>query len=97
MFQSPLGKTSRRRLDIMRQTNDGFEIARHDLEFRGPGELMGTRQTGDQQLRIANIVRDQTLLPLVEQTAEILIAHHPQRIDSIISRWVSHKAKYAEV
>ncbi|MCP4010867.1 MAG: ATP-dependent DNA helicase RecG, partial [Proteobacteria bacterium] len=97
MYQSPLGKTSRRRLDIMRQTNDGFEIARHDLEFRGPGELMGTRQTGDHQLKVANIVRDQALLPLVEQTAGALIENHPENVDLIIDRWVRHKAHYAEV
>jgi len=97
MYQSPLGKTSRRRLDIMRQTNDGFEIARHDLEFRGPGELMGTRQTGDHQLKVANIVRDQALLPLVEQAAGALIENHPENVDLIIDRWVKHKAHYAEV
>ncbi len=97
MYQSPLGKTSRRRLDIMRQTNDGFEIARHDLEFRGPGELMGTRQTGDHQLKVANIVRDQALLPLVEQAARALIESHPENVDLIIDRWVRHKAHYAEV
>jgi len=97
MYQSPLGKTSRRRLDIMRHTNDGFEIARHDLEFRGPGELMGTRQTGDHQLKVANIVRDQALLPTIERIASALINHHPEKIDLIIDRWVKHKAQYAEV
>jgi ATP-dependent DNA helicase RecG len=97
MYQAPLGKTSRRRLDIMRQTNDGFEIARHDLEFRGPGELMGTRQTGEHQLKVANIVRDQVLLPLVEQAAQALTKNHPDRVDLIIDRWVKHKQHYAEV
>ncbi len=97
MYQAPLGKASRRRLDIMRQTNDGFEIARHDLEFRGPGELMGTRQTGEHQLKVANIVRDQALLPLVEQAAHELRQHEPQQIEKIIDRWVKRKAQYAEV
>ena len=97
MYQAPLGKTSRRRLDILRQTNDGFEIARHDLEFRGPGELMGTRQTGDQQLKVANIVRDQSMLPLVEQAARELMEHHAESVELIIDRWVKHKAQYAEV
>ena len=97
MYQAPLGKTSRRRLDIMRQTNDGFKIARHDLEFRGPGELMGTRQTGDQQLKVANIVRDQSMLPLVEQAARELMEHHAESVELIIDRWVKHKAQYAEV
>ncbi len=97
MFQAPLGKTSRRRLDIMRQTNDGFEIARHDLEFRGPGELMGTRQTGDHQLKVANIVRDQGLLPWVEQAAQELALQPPERIEKIINRWVKRRTQYAEV
>ncbi len=97
MYQSPLGKNSRRRLDIMRQTSDGFEIARRDLEFRGPGELMGTRQTGEQQMMVANIVRDRRLLPLVEQAAELLRHRHPQNIEPLIERWVRHRARYAEV
>ena len=81
----------------MRQTNDGFEIARHDLQFRGPGELMGTRQTGEHQLRVANIVRDRALLPLVEQSAKILLDRYPDNIKPIIERWVKHRAQYAEV
>lgn len=97
MYQTPLGKISRRRLDIMRQTCDGFEIARRDLEFRGPGELMGTRQTGDHQLKIANIVRDQNLLPVVEQAAASLLESYPENVQPIIKRWVMHKAQYAEV
>ena len=97
MYQAPLGKNSRRRLEIMRQTNDGFEIARHDLEFRGPGELMGTRQTGEQSLRVADIVRDQGLLPLVERAARILSAEHPEKSEQIIARWVRNQARYAEV
>jgi len=97
MYQTPLGKTSRRRLDIMRQTSDGFEIARHDLEFRGPGELMGTRQTGDHTLKVANIVRDQNLLPLVEQAASYLLQSCPQNVAPIIQRWIMHKAQYAGV
>ncbi len=97
MYQSPLGKISRQRLDIMRRTTDGFEIARKDLEQRGPGELMGTRQTGENQMRIANIVRDQHLLPLVEETATALNQSYPERIEPIIRRWVHRKADYAEV
>jgi ATP-dependent DNA helicase RecG len=97
MYQSPLGKNGRRRLDIMRQTNDGFKIARYDLEFRGPGELMGTRQTGEHQLKVANIVRDQALLPLVEETAKLLATQAPENINKIIDRWVKHKAEYAQV
>lgn len=97
MYQAPLGQTSRRRLDILRQTNDGFEIARHDLQIRGPGELMGTRQTGEQGLKVANIIRDQALLPIVEQTADVLLQNHTDNIPKIIDRWIRTKAQYAKV
>ena len=97
MYQSPLGRTSRARLDILRQTTDGFEVARKDLEQRGPGELMGTRQTGENQLKVANIVRDRALLPVVEQAASALIQQHPERVRKIIRRWVKSKSGYAEV
>ena len=97
MYQSPLGKNGKTRLDILRQTSDGFEIARHDLEQRGPGELMGTRQTGEGTLKVANIVRDQALLPVVEQAALELNAQAPEIKSKIIARWVKHKDQYAQV
>jgi ATP-dependent DNA helicase RecG len=97
MYQSPLGKNGKTRLDILRQTSDGFEIARHDLEQRGPGELMGTRQTGDQSLKVANIVRDQGLLPTVEKTTKILSDQNPEIRSNIIRRWVKEKDQYAQV
>lgn len=97
MYQAPLGKSGKTRLNILRQTNDGFAIARHDLEQRGPGELMGTRQTGEQALKIANIVRDQDLLPLIETVADTLRAQNPEIIANIIQRWVKQKEQYAQV
>ena len=78
LYRAPLSQMARARLEAIRDTNDGFEIARRDLELRGPGELLGTRQTGLAQLRVADLVRDADLLPRVQQTAELLLASHPQ-------------------
>ncbi len=97
MYQSPLGRNGKTRLDILRQTSDGFEIARHDLEQRGPGELLGTRQTGEQTLKVANIVRDAALLPIVEKTAKVLDEIAPAQIEKIVRRWVKQKDQYAQV
>ena len=97
MYQPPLGKSARERLGILRDTNDGFVIANKDLEQRGPGELLGTRQTGLQQLKVANLSRDRTLLPKIEQLARLLRTQHPQAVDVIIKRWLSARESYAEV
>jgi ATP-dependent DNA helicase RecG len=80
----------------MRETNDGFVIAEKDLELRGPGELLGTRQTGDMQLQIADLQRDAHLLPQIKQVADILIARHPDRVTQIINRWLGNNQKYAQ-
>ena len=97
MYHSPLSEMAKKRLAVMRQTNDGFEIAKYDLELRGPGELFGTRQTGIAQLRIANLVRDRELIIKVEAAAQMLSQQHPGHIDGLISRWVSHAERYADV
>jgi ATP-dependent DNA helicase RecG len=80
----------------MRETNDGFVIAEKDLELRGPGELLGTRQTGDMQLQIADLQRDAHLLPQIKQVADILIARHPDRVTQIINRWLGNNQQYAQ-
>ncbi|MGM0594367.1 MAG: ATP-dependent DNA helicase RecG, partial [Pseudomonadota bacterium] len=77
MYHPPLSQLARERLAVMRETNDGFAIARKDLEIRGPGEVLGTRQTGMLQLKIADLQRDQALLPQVGSSAERLLAHYP--------------------
>ena len=69
---------ARARLAAIRETNDGFEIARRDLELRGPGELLGTRQTGLAEMRVADLVRDADLLPAVQAAAESLLKHNPE-------------------
>jgi ATP-dependent DNA helicase RecG len=88
LYQHPLGKTARKRLDAMRTTTDGFMIADIDLELRGPGEVLGTRQTGDVRLRIASLLRDQHLLPAVQTAAREVVAHYPERAAALTQRWL---------
>ena len=97
LYQSPLGELARKRLAVMRETNDGFEISRQDMELRGPGELLGTRQTGMQQFRIADIMRDQKMLGPVREAAALIESRYPERIQPIINRWVNRAEDYASV
>jgi ATP-dependent DNA helicase RecG len=96
LYSSPLSANGSERLKTMRQTNDGFAIAEKDLELRGPGELLGTRQTGDMQLQIADLQRDAHLLPQIKQAADILISQHPDKVTQIINRWLGNNQKYAQ-
>lgn len=95
LYQSPLGGIARERLEVMRRSNDGFVIAEKDLELRGPGELLGTRQTGLAAFRIADLARDARLLPQVHEVAERLLAESPDIAEAIIARWVGSAARYA--
>lgn len=88
LYRAPLSELARGRLACLRDTNDGFEIARRDLEMRGPGEMFGARQAGVPTLHIADLVRDQALLPSVQGGAEALLAREPARADAIIRRWL---------
>jgi len=97
MYHPPLGSVAQERLGVMRETNDGFEIARRDLEIRGPGEVLGTRQTGEMQFRIADLLRDQDLVPRVQVLAERLLADHPECVAPLIRRWVGDRVQYADV
>jgi ATP-dependent DNA helicase RecG len=97
LYQPPLSAQARSRLATLRRTTDGFEIARRDLELRGPGELLGTRQTGIEQLRIADLLRDHHLLGPVQRVADALLAHYPDRVDTLISRWLRSGGDYAQV
>ena len=97
MYQSPLSQAAKKRLRVMRKSNDGFEIAQSDLEQRGPGEVMGTRQTGLQKLRIADLIRDRELLPKVEKSAREMQQKWPERVEPLIQRWVSEGEQYADV
>jgi len=95
MYQPPLSAMARQRLETMRQTNDGFVIAEKDLELRGPGELLGTRQTGLAAFRIADLARDAALLPAVHALAERLLQDDPAAADRVVARWVGGAARYA--
>lgn len=97
MYQPPLSEHARQRLTVMRRTVDGFEIARKDLEMRGPGELLGTRQTGIEQFRIADLMRDHRLLARVQKAARILVRDYPEQTDAIIRRWTAPTEDYAQV
>ncbi len=97
LYQPPLSEFARDRIAALRASNDGFEIARKDLEMRGPGELLGTRQTGLPQFHIADILRDAALLPRVQRTAEQLAKSHPQAVAPIIRRWLRQAETYSDV
>ena len=96
MYQAPLSSNAIERIDILRQTNDGFEIANKDLELRGPGEILGTQQTGIANMKIANIVRDGYLLNQVRFYTEALLKLDEKSQTDIINRWITDdKEKYA--
>ena len=97
MYRAPLSQNARTRLDTMRQTNDGFKIAQKDLEIRGPGEVLGTRQTGLQLLKIADLQRDAALIPKASEAAEELEQYYPDNIPALIQRWVGDASRYADV
>jgi len=96
VFKPPLGQLARTRLAVLRDTNDGFVVAQRDLELRGPGELLGTRQTGLPDYRIANLVRDADLMPQVQVAAEV-IRHSSDRAAAIIRRWIGDVDRYRKV
>ncbi|WP_286264077.1 ATP-dependent DNA helicase RecG [Thalassotalea atypica] len=95
MYKTPLTKTATKRLAVLRESNDGFVIAQKDLEIRGPGELLGTRQTGLAELKIADLVRDAALVPEVQQHAYQLWKKYPEQALLLIDRWLGSKEKYS--
>jgi ATP-dependent DNA helicase RecG len=97
LYRPPLSDTARQRLKVLRETTDGFEVARRDLELRGPGELLGTRQTGLMQMKVADLVRDADLLPRVQDAAEMMLARHPANIGPLKRRWIGAGARYGKV
>jgi ATP-dependent DNA helicase RecG len=96
LYQPPLTRSARERLSILRDSDDGFVIAERDLEIRGPGELLGTRQTGQVQFRVADLARDRDLLDAVHVTAERMLRDYPERVEWLIDRWVGNSAQYVE-
>jgi ATP-dependent DNA helicase RecG len=85
----------------LRSTTDGFKVAQKDLELRGPGEVLGTRQTGLMQLRVADLIRDADMIPVVQKIAQRLLADDadggPEAVDAIIQRWVGSSDRYGKV
>ncbi|MCW9046804.1 MAG: ATP-dependent DNA helicase RecG [Gammaproteobacteria bacterium] len=97
MFKSPLSEHAKERLATMRKTNSGFEISRKDLQLRGPGEVLGTRQTGLLQLRIADIVRDEYMLDDVKVASAKIISESPEKVKALIDRWVGVAQQYVNI
>jgi ATP-dependent DNA helicase RecG len=97
LYKPPLSQLARERLEVMRSSTDGFAIAEKDLELRGPGEVLGTRQTGLQQMRVADLELDYDLLPEVVRIADCIESAMPERIAPLISRWIKAGVEYANV
>ena len=97
LYQAPLSQFAKSRLQVMRETNDGFKISQKDLEIRGPGEFLGTRQTGMEQFQIADLQRDQALIGMVNNISGEFLQQYPDRADRIISRWLGRRESYANV
>jgi ATP-dependent DNA helicase RecG len=97
LYRAPLSQLARERLATLRDSNDGFEIARKDLELRGPGELLGTRQTGLADLRVADLIRDADLLPRVREVAENLLRHDDGVVAPLAARWIGGAGHYGRV
>ncbi|BAO43142.1 ATP-dependent DNA helicase RecG [Thiolapillus brandeum] len=97
LYHPPLGETARERLAVLRDSSDGFIIARKDLELRGPGEVLGVRQTGEMQFRIADILRDQAMLEPAREAADRLLDRHPEVVKPLVKRWLGSNTQYARV
>jgi ATP-dependent DNA helicase RecG len=96
LYGSPLSNSSRERLRVMRESSDGFYIAEQDLLLRGPGEVLGTRQTGEMQFKIADLQRDAHLLPSVKDAALLLMADYPSLCEEIVMRWLGNNQRYLQ-
>jgi len=97
LYRSPLSQLARDRLGVMRDTNDGFLVARRDLDLRGPGELLGTRQTGLAQMRVADLARDADLLPTVQVAADTMLRDWQTNVEPLVRRWVGSAEQYGRV
>jgi ATP-dependent DNA helicase RecG len=95
IYQSPLSQNAKSRLSILRDSTDGFVISERDLELRGPGELLGTKQTGDARFRIADLNRDQDLLEQVQAVSAEFAKQYPRESDALVRRWIGAAERYA--
>ncbi|MBV7315622.1 ATP-dependent DNA helicase RecG [Shewanella sp. NIFS-20-20] len=96
LYKTPLSATATKRLGVLRQSNDGFVIAQKDLEIRGPGEVLGTKQTGLADLKVADLVRDQALIPHIQKLAQHVMQQAPDQVDAIISRWLGQRTQFIQ-
>ena len=94
LYKAPLSKTAQKRLQVLRDSNDGFVIAQCDLEIRGPGELLGTRQTGSAEFKVADLLRDQAMIPEVQRVARHIHQHYPEQASALIERWLPETERY---
>ncbi len=97
LYQSPLSELAKKRLDAIRNSNDGFKIAEIDLQLRGPGELLGTRQAGLPELSVADIMRDADIIPDVQTAANHIMKSYPELVEPIIKRWCGQQVDYSQV
>ena len=97
LYSPPIGNLARERLNILRETTDGFRIAEKDLELRGPGEVLGTRQTGMLQFRVADLARDRELLERIPAVAARLLAERPGLVEKLVRRWIGDATRFAVV
>ena len=97
LYKTPLSRTATERLSVLRDSNDGFVIAQRDMEIRGYGELLGQRQTGLTQMKVADIERDEVLIPEAQTVAEELIRKYPNTVNALIARWLPRRDHYAQV
>jgi ATP-dependent DNA helicase RecG len=97
LWHAPLSDMAKERLAVLRATSDGFAVARRDLELRGPGELLGTRQTGLMQLKVADLMRDADLLPRVQAAADVMMRAHADNIAPLERRWIGASTRYGKV
>jgi ATP-dependent DNA helicase RecG len=94
LYGTPLSRNSKARLKVMRESSDGFYIAEQDLELRGPGEVLGTRQTGQMAFKVADLQRDSHLLGAVREAGELIINRDPRRAGAIVERWLGGRERY---
>jgi ATP-dependent DNA helicase RecG len=97
LYQSPLSQNARERLRIIFENTDGFEIARHDLRLRGPGELLGARQSGAPLLRFADLEKDIELLEAARILAPQLLREHPANAELHLQRWLGGRQELLKV
>lgn len=95
MYKPPLGKISQKRLQALRDSQDGFVISEKDLEIRGPGEVLGTKQTGIADFKVANLMRDRKMIPTVQHYARELLEKYPDIAENLIKRWLNNREIYS--